>query len=1008
MGTRGNIWFSSAVFRGRKNPFKYGELKIMHISTQKILAVFAVLSMFVFCDGCSRTNHRQNADREVYSLVKTAANDPRWELNKFTVQPDRDSRMYDPYNPDCEPMPPDDEAAQRLMRIVDGKKGSKAWKKYGNTQYVDNPYWKQNLSVDDEGTIHLDKETAVRLALKHSPSYQTALENLYLSALSVSSQRFVFDTQFFGGKSLFYDVNGAANTTKLTDSSWVGFKRNLAAGGQLAADLANSLTWNFSGPDTFEAKSALNFSFIQPLLRGAGRAVVLEALTQAERDFLADVRQMVYYQQGFYVSTVAGSSGVAAPSAAGGSGGGGGSGYYALLSAQVRINNRLQNIASLEDAVNRNIELFLAQQVKKIDIDNSRIRLLDSQSALLKQKGTYESSVEGYLRSIGLPPETKVKVHDPLLEQFVLMSPTLRNLQSEVNKMLTFTRDRTQTIPDNIREQIPLFTDRLRKEVEILEKDLSVLEKAVPDRVANLKFLSTRPSLRDGEVSPSACSITDFEDRVVSARIAVPKIKQRIETVCALNEHYAGFTQEEMYKNIDAESFDEKTLWGLYELGLLSLQPILNREIQLNYVQPFETQNATLIKARRELQSEVDRLDSTLQSLGQPKAGQQILDRTIQETRLKRDTAQSELNKAVAQIEKLENERDRLVRERIRKWVAGNKTTQILRATETSPGETLAFDKAKEAERKQKLTDPNATSDSDVYRNWLNRIASRLAMEMTDLLIVQSRIRLDTTTVTKIDIASDEAFDTASRNRLDWMNRRAQLVDSWRKIEIAANALRGVLDVKVDGSIETTGNNPVNFDGKTGRLSVGVQWDSPLTRLEEQNAYRTALIRYQQARRSYYEYVDRINAELRDSIRNIQISQLDFEIRRASIFTTINAVEQAQLNLEKPAQGGKVDTNAVTQLLDSLQSLLDAQNEFMEIWVNYLTQRMRLELDMGIMKLDAEGMWVESGPLVGSESENNNTLDQDMMPNLDNELAPPQLAPPLSQRLEQPEVSTMR
>jgi len=50
----------------------------------------------------------------------------------------------------------------------------------------------------------------------------------------------------------------------------------------------------------------LNFSLVQPLLRGAGRDRIMEQLTLAERTLLYNVRMMEQYRQAFYVDTVVG------------------------------------------------------------------------------------------------------------------------------------------------------------------------------------------------------------------------------------------------------------------------------------------------------------------------------------------------------------------------------------------------------------------------------------------------------------------------------------------------------------------------------------------------------------------------------------------------------------------------------------------------------------------------------------------------------------------------------
>ncbi|MCL2304454.1 MAG: TolC family protein [Planctomycetaceae bacterium] len=911
------------------------------------------LAVVIFCSalllglhsGCSRSHYRQKANNEAYALVNTVASDSRWQLHDYSLNAAKDSRHYDPFDPDCEPMPGDDPTAQRLMQRVDGKKGSKAWEKYGKTSYSENPHWRQYLSVDETGAIVLDKETAVRLALKHSPAYQTTMENLYKSALLVSLQRYHFDAKFFGGNSLLYTATGKPTHT-LKDTTDLGMTRNFASGADILVGFANTLTWQFSGQDGYSSLSALNFSFVQPLLRGSGRAVALENLTQAERNFLAEVRHSAYYQQGFYVSTVTGSTGIPGL-------GGGGKGYYDLLSQQVQINNQMQQIASLEDTLNRTTQMFIAGRPgagRKVDVINTRIRLLSSQNELLQKKGNYEGMVEAYLQSLGLPPDQKVRVQDPLLEQFELMSPSLRKLQEDLNLLLAILRDENQAIPDELRGRIPVFAQQLRQDVGIVEKDLIYLEKTIPERIANLQFLEDRPSVRNGEVSSDVCSIPEFQERIRSLQIALPEKKSRIEMIVELNERLAPYDKSQLQVLIEEEKFDEETLEILYRLNLMDVLPVLNREISERIEKPYREQLDPLTQKRRRAQMELNRLEGLLSSLENSREDRPFVEQTYRETREKMDLFRKEVQSFLAEISQVEAAKEKEVQKRIHDWVAGDRTLAVGKS----------FEKAREEIRQERTSDSDLIRVPDSYRTWLNRVSYRLASELNELLILQARIRLDSITLMPIDVSAEEAFNRASENRLDWMNQRAALVDAWRQIEITGNALRGVLDLKVDGEIKTEGNNPFNFRGKTGTVSVGLNWKTPLDRLREQNAYRTALINYQKARRDYYTYVDSVKANLRSTVRDIQVSQLGFEIQRENVFSAIVNVDSAMLNLENP---DATNVNATRDVLDNLNSLLNAQNTFMSTWVQYLQQRMRFELAMGIFQLDSEGMWIDTGPL---------------------------------------------
>jgi hypothetical protein len=126
------------------------------------------------------------------------------------------------------------------------------------------------------------------------------------------------------------------------------------------------------------------------------------------------------------------------------------------------------------------------------------------------------------------------------------------------------------------------------------------------------------------------------------------------------------------------------------------------------------------------------------------------------------------------------------------------------------------------------------------------------------------------------------------------------------------------------------------------------------------------LINYQRTRREYYAFEDRIQQSLRDAIRTIRLSQIDFEVRRAAVFVAIVRTDMTRLQLtEPPAKGGGVGATTARDVQEALQSLLRAQNNFLAIWVNYEVQRMNLDLDLGTMELDDQSMWIDPGPVTG-------------------------------------------
>ena len=134
------------------------------------------------------------------------------------------------------------------------------------------------------------------------------------------------------------------------------------------------------------------------------------------------------------------------------------------------------------------------------------------------------------------------------------------------------------------------------------------------------------------------------------------------------------------------------------------------------------------------------------------------------------------------------------------------------------------------------------------------------------------------------------------------MNARAALVDSWRLITFNADDLQSDLDFVFSGDIGNVGDNPFDIQANNGRLRVGLEFDAPLTRLAERNVYRQSLIEYQQARRDYYRFRDDVHRDIRNTLRQMQVDQLNFELRRAAVHMAITQVDLARLRLSEPAR----------------------------------------------------------------------------------------------------------
>lgn len=246
---------------------------------------------------------------------------------------------------------------------------------------------------------------------------------------------------------------------------------------------------------------------------------------------------------------------------------------------------------------------------------------------------------------------------------------------------------------------------------------------------------------------------------------------------------------------------------------------------------------------------------------------------------------------------------------------------------------------------------------------------NELAGLVLELSLTRASVRLESVSMVEVSVDSKKAHEMASKLRLDWMNARAALVDSWRMTDLARDDLRTDLDFVLSGDLGSDSMGSGHFKSGEGRVRVGIELDTPLSKLSERNRYRASLIIYQQSRRQYLSFVDSILRSLRQHARLSKLYQLNFELSRAAVRGAIAQVDLARLRLNEPPQPGKNSQFGATtarDLVNALNDLLEASNSFLSVWIGYEAMRMRLTYDLGTMRLSENGIWEDPGAILST------------------------------------------
>lgn len=396
----------------------------------------------------------------------------------------------------------------------------------------------------------------------------------------------------------------------------------------------------------------------------------------------------------------------------------------------------------------------------------------------------------------------------------------------------------------------------------------------------------------------------------------------------------------------------------VYKTSTLGLPPDLPIDLDDDMIRQFQL----VEPAATRLQGRIADLQRLLGRLPQDPTGQQLQD-AIRKLEPLADEVGQRLATIASDLDAMERQAT------VRRNSMTEPEAAIFDRERTLLAETLAEIQKRYANMAPRLDDLRKQLEA----GQLKEVTPGLVVWLGDLyrligesVLVQARARLESVAVEPIELTSDDAFQTALLNRLDIMNNRAVLVDSWRLIAFNADALQSRLDVVASGDISTASNNPVSFRAPTANLRMGVQFDAPFVRLLERNNYRQSIIDYQRDRREFIQYLDGVHRGLRTLLRDLEQLRVNLEIQRRAVAISIRRVDLTQEDLNRPTapaapgqQASQLGPTAALNLLTALSDLRNTQDNFMSVWLNYYAGRIRLMRDLGIMTLDERGRWVD-------------------------------------------------
>ena len=356
------------------------------------LLTLLITCLFFVQAGCrTPSEYRQEADKVASDIITEKQEEALGKTEPFSIER------------------PSDILRRRLMTEQQLLYSSEA--SLGTDQLDRIEYWPKdeypqagsspdaNIPIDPNNPLKITLVDALQIGARNSDEYQTSKEDVFRAALDLDLERNDFRNIFRAqAQSLMIsDTSGDSTVTTVENSGILGVTRTLEngieLGAALAIDLANLLTQGGASSLGLTADTTVSI----PLLRGAGKHIVTEPLTQAERNVVYATWQFERFKRTFAVNVAAG--------------------YFTVLRQMDSVANSEENYRSAIASARWSRRQADAGRITQIDVDRATQRELEARNGWISAKAQYRNRLDAFKSSIGLPPDARVELDPNDLEQ---------------------------------------------------------------------------------------------------------------------------------------------------------------------------------------------------------------------------------------------------------------------------------------------------------------------------------------------------------------------------------------------------------------------------------------------------------------------------------------------------------------------------------------------------------------------------------------------------------------
>jgi outer membrane protein TolC len=349
---------------------------------QCLLLGFAATCMMMLAGCRTPAHHREAADTSAYGIVDAARQGiSSTNESAFCVEP------------------PAITLRRRLITMQGLPAHSRAT--LGASELTAPPHWPQTEPRGTEtnllavhwtqtGGVELSLLDALQIAARNSRSYQTAKEDVFRTALDLDLSHNVFRSTFAGALDSELSSNNsgservAGSQSGLATSVSKTFQTGIALAGNVTVDLVKLLTGDRDSAWGLSADTTISI----PLLRGAGRHITREPLTQAERNVVYAIHTLEEFKRSLAVSIA--------------------DEFLGVMKAQDAAYNTQRNSETLATSAERASAMAEAGRLPEIQVDQTRQDQLRAYDRAVNARKAAAQALDQFKLTLGLPPDAAI------------------------------------------------------------------------------------------------------------------------------------------------------------------------------------------------------------------------------------------------------------------------------------------------------------------------------------------------------------------------------------------------------------------------------------------------------------------------------------------------------------------------------------------------------------------------------------------------------------------------